>query len=408
MERSKGNRPKLDKFIIMLAIVLIIVLGGCLMLCLHMQKDEVTTNNVNIGNTQQGQALAPQNEYSVATSAIPTQQVVVDRSTPENVLMTLSTAIAALDKQSVSECFNDDEIRKYLVPNEVFEASSAALMYRLDGTVRSGSFVRVDIYANLHWASITKMISAAIYMKQSEGQWKIVDVRREKRLTSSSENLESNTVYILSDSTGTQYFSRIENYELKYGALMTYSVAPYYGFAEDVAVVRPIPQINCQNGDLLVTTRAMSSYNLYKVKSVRYCYPYPYFGSYSTNWSSGYLKNVERINDIAYVGEKEISALADIPVAAKEQGITEQSLGLGIGTVLVSENPIELDIGYYQGTNYHESKLPVTSLLYRMDAQVECPVKRTKNGYSVIDISELPTGKYVIDANGKYVIEILN
>ncbi len=61
-----------------------------------------------------------------------------------------------------------------------------------------------------------------------------------------------------------------------------------------------------------------------------------------------------------------------------------------------SRNPVSLTGGYYDGTQYKEYNISVGSDMSYITSIINAPVEKTKNGFFIIDTSQLSTGKYLV------------
>ena len=61
-----------------------------------------------------------------------------------------------------------------------------------------------------------------------------------------------------------------------------------------------------------------------------------------------------------------------------------------------NDSPTEYTVGYWEGTQYSEITLETTHIPFTKTSRIECYFTRTRNGYSIIDLSDYESGYYII------------
>lgn len=74
--------------------------------------------------------------------------------------------------------------------------------------------------------------------------------------------------------------------------------------------------------------------------------------------------------------------------------------------LLRSQTPLSLPAGWYDGTDYNEGSININEPYYIFDQSIEysAPIEKTKDGYFIIDVSNLESGIYRIYNSGSHFI----
>lgn len=179
------------------------------------------------------------------------------------------------------------------------------------------------------------------------------------------------------DNEGTCFFFRTGDF---YRVADNYAgdTNPSEGLFESYDVTYPVPVVNCEDGDVFVTTRESYSgtYSLYPVSE-------PLF---FVRFQQDCMYNAEEINGI------ETNSLED----RREAIQANEDITLVHDALAVSNEVTSFTYGKYQGTKWMEETISVDQPGWKiMDEEpITVSHEKTKEGYFIIDLSGVPSGMY--------------
>ncbi len=181
-----------------------------------------------------------------------------------------------------------------------------------------------------------------------------------------------------------------------------------------------IPVFDSSSNEQLVTFNAAADYEIYPVIDQMYCYPVEVVdaGSNGINFNRVPLLDCEHIDD--YTEEVEghtITSMDDLDSAISAKGcfiyaIEDDWLFSTTTDFICSTEPTSLVGGYWSGTSFIEYNIDVNASFYSLGNMELVEVEKTKDGYFVVDTSQLAPGRYVINVNfgngnGYHVFDVI-
>ena len=212
-------------------------------------------------------------------------------------------------------------------------------------------------------------------------------------------------------------FYPIDAVELAYNATSTgalETIGMTYSDKEDV------PVVEICNGDLLVTFEYETEYTFQQVESTRYCLPIGLNGVKS--WGLDFYSkdfHFEVLPCEYHSGTTEVNGIAvdeDLFDRLDRCYLWEVRDGndwyADTRRFIAADSPTTLTGGYYSGTQWHEYDICINALTYFFPEDVVINVKQTKNGYFILDTSDIAAGEYVVNDGDnwsrKFVVDMIN
>lgn len=174
-----------------------------------------------------------------------------------------------------------------------------------------------------------------------------------------------------------------------------------------------LPTLKKNHGDELIVTQSYSEMEVYPVIGDYYCYPAEFISAdfYGLNFRTPYLdvpdfdyKYIAELNgvDVTDSSDEEINAiLEDAGCFLLE---TWPNSWLKNEKFFVSDKPTTLLMGYWEGVSWRETSIDMSGYkLYEFGSCIKLPVEKTKNGYFIIDTSQLSAGTYAIRTNSSFI-----
>lgn len=218
-------------------------------------------------------------------------------------------------------------------------------------------------------------------------------------------------IFILRDGM----FYPIDAVELAYNACMSgalETIGMTYSSEED------IPVVEICHGDLLVTFEYETEYTFQQVESTRYCLPIGLNGvsSWGLDFYGGgspevlpceYYSGTEEVNGIA-VDEDLFDRLDGCYLWEVRDG---NDWYAATRRFIAADSPTILTGGGYSGTQWYEYDICINALAYFFPEDIVVDVLQTKDGYFILDTSNIATGEYVVNDGDnwsrKFVVDII-
>lgn len=187
------------------------------------------------------------------------------------------------------------------------------------------------------------------------------------------------------------------------------------GFAYPYEQTNAIPQVNLINGDSLVFFETQfATCKLYAVAQEYFCFPvemqqtqatYMDLGTRFLSTSFG-LSYVERVNGTA------ISSYYDASALLARAGCSLLRLSSDRGSIITGPDSVLLSLGAAVGASIQDDYILLDAKYYAFGASYACMAQRTQDRYITIDLSGLPSGRYVLQYEGSrkglYLIDIVS
>jgi len=165
-----------------------------------------------------------------------------------------------------------------------------------------------------------------------------------------------------------------------------------------------VPVLCLSEGALLVTFDSVSQYQVRRVEQTRYCLPVEV-----TGWSDGveftngypivqceYHQNTKEIEGVPITDKESLSGALAVRNAYLLNLRKDGFLSFSKEYICADQKTI-LCGGYYDDTAWLEYDLYVDTPLYYFSNEVFLPVEETKDGYFIVDTTQLEYGDYVIE-----------
>lgn len=206
---------------------------------------------------------------------------------------------------------------------------------------------------------------------------------------------------------GKDFFRSIDTYRVEAIPLLYYEGGLAYGMEEEV------PCLWRSEGEILVTTDASFLCTVYPVQEQLFCYPAQIVNvsTRGLEFNTPLLKNDSNANEnyiekyccITEVNGYEIKSQESLDSILAEEGALRYRVGSG-PIFLSSQKQGAFICGYYKSTNFYETEIKLNARLLNLGPGFTVGFEKTKEGYFIVDTSDLASGRYVIEdaASGRY------
>lgn len=146
----------------------------------------------------------------------------------------------------------------------------------------------------------------------------------------------------------------------------------------------------------LQETRVPKVEKVAPIESTMYCYPVIYMA----DDVSGYKLLESHTNQDGSVVECVEVWSDNCQMDAVKVGATAAGEAVYFNFLVAPQKDVVATIGGYIGTYWVEEEVLLNALYLKGEMHrtvVDCPFERTKNGYFILDISNLPVGRYYVD-----------